>query len=328
MSGLGEMRAPENACEVEDRAAEWLQRCRYWKNWNDKDQARLDAWLEESATHAVAYWRLVAGMERAERLAALKPQRVGRAANVLKRVRIVLPRASAALAVVAAIGAGAMYWLALPRGQVFQTPVGGHKLVTLADGTRVELDTNTLLHADIAAGRRVVSLDRGEAFFQIVHDSRRPFVVKVAGHEVTDLGTQFLVRAEASHLEVRLVEGRAKIEGDTQQTRLHSALLTPGDVVTANDDSMVVSKKPMRELTRELSWRRGVLEFDNTRLADAAAEFNRYNTQKIVVVGAGVQKLALSDVLPATNVALFVRSVRVLFDLRVETRGNEIILSR
>jgi|SRR5580692_3726706 transmembrane sensor len=328
MSGLGEMRALENACEVEDRAAEWLQCRRYWKNWSEKDQSRLDAWLEESPSHAVAYWRLVAGMERAERLVALKPQRMGRAANVLRRVRIILPRVGVAVAVVATIGAGAAYWFSLPRGQVFQTPVGGHKLVTLADGTRVELDTNTLLHADLAAGRRVVTLDRGEAFFQIVHDSRRPFVVKVAGHEVTDLGTQFLVRAEEKHLEVRLMEGRAEIEGDTQRTRLHSALLTPGDVVTASDDSMVVSKKPMPELIRELSWRRGVLEFDNTRLADAAAEFNRYNTQKIVVMGASVQKLALSDVLPATNVALFVRSVRVLFDLRVETRGNEIILSR
>ena len=161
-----------------------------------------------------------------------------------------------------------------------------------------------------------------------MHDTRRPFIVKVAGHAVTDLGTQFLIRNDASRLEVRLVEGRAKIEGDTRQTQLQSALLTPGDVAVATENSMVVSKKPLGELTRELSWRHGILEFDNATLADAAREFNRYNDQKIVVVGDGARKLVLSDKLPATNVGLFVRSVRTLFDLRVETRGDEIILSR
>lgn len=71
-----------------------------------------------------------------------------------------------------------------------------------------------------------------------------------------------------------------------------------------------------------------MIVFDNATLADAAAELNRYNQQKIVIVGSGVGQLTLNATLPANNVGLFVRSARTLFNLQVENRGNEIVISR
>ena len=44
------------------------------------------------------------------------------------------------------------------------------------------------------------------------HDAEHPFVVKVAGHKITDLGTKFLVRAGAGQLEIALMEGRARLD--------------------------------------------------------------------------------------------------------------------
>jgi transmembrane sensor len=315
------------AMDIEDKAADLLQQQRYWKQWSESDQTALDQWLEQSASHSVAYWRLVAGMERAERLSALKPRKVG-VEYVLNRIKSVLPRAVAAIAIVAITGAVAIYALTFSHEQVFHTSVGGHEQITLADGTRVELNTDTVLRATIAADYRDVSLEHGEAYFQIAHDVKRPFVVNVEGHAITDLGTKFLIRAGAQRLVVQLVEGRAKIEGNMQQMRPQSAILTPGDVVVATTNSMTVSRKPLGQLLEALAWRRGILQFDNATLADAAVEFNRYNAQKLVVVGADVRKLTLTDKLPAKNVGLFVRSVKALFDLHAETRGAEIVLSR
>ena len=59
------------AADIETEAASWLQRRRYW-NWSDEDQVALEKWLDESLAHSVAYWRLDAGLGRAERLVALR----------------------------------------------------------------------------------------------------------------------------------------------------------------------------------------------------------------------------------------------------------------
>ena len=61
----------DDAAAIEERAADWLQRRRYWKGWSEADQKALNAWLAESMNHAVAFWRLEATLDRAERLSAL-----------------------------------------------------------------------------------------------------------------------------------------------------------------------------------------------------------------------------------------------------------------
>ena len=183
-----------NATEIERQAAEWLQRRRYWKDWSEADGAALEAWLAESMAHSVAYWRLETVLDRAERLAVLRPQaeRV-RAAPHRRFLRTSL-KAIFALAILAVCGVGVMMLLPVPRGQTYATALGGHTVVKLTDGSRIELNTSTIVHADVTAARRFVSVDNGEAYFEIVHDAKHPFIVDVAGHRITDLGTKFIVR--------------------------------------------------------------------------------------------------------------------------------------
>jgi len=322
---------PAPADALEQRAAEWLQQQRYWKDWSPADQAALDAWLEESPNHAVAYWRLAGGLDRTERLAALRPRRAHAVSGFFSALWPVLPKLVAAFAAASVLGGGALVMLNGPHYrddglQTYSTGLGGHQIITLADGSQIELNTDTRLRAEITAHRRFVTLERGEAFFQIVHDEKRPFVVQAGGQRITDLGTQFLARRETGRLEVDLVEGKARVDTTGQNAR--SALLLPGDRAIATANELSVTKKAPHKLQEQLGWRRGVIVFDNATLADAAAELNRYNQQKIVIVGSGVGQLTLNATLPANNVGLFVRSARTLFNLQVENRGNEIVISR
>jgi transmembrane sensor len=318
------------AREIEERAALWLQQQRYWKDWSGQDQSALDAWLEESPNHAVAYWRLAGGLGRAERLAALRPRRP-RASGFFEALWPMLPKLVAAFAAAAVLGGGALVLLNGPHyrddgAQSYSTGLGGHQIITLADGSQIELNTETTLRAEITAQGRHITLERGEAFFQIAHDEKRPFVVEAGGQRITDLGTQFLARRETGRLEVDLVEGKARV--DITGHNAKSALLLPGDRAVATANELSVSKKQPRKLQEQLGWRRGVIVFDNATLADAAAELNRYNQQKIVIVGAGTGQLTLNATLPMNNVGLFVRSAQTLFNLQVENRGNEIVISR
>ena len=64
----------------------------------------------------------------------------------------------------------------------------------------------TVLRARVSAHERLVTLERGEAYFQIAHDPKHPFVVMAGDHRVTDLGTKFLVRRDNKTLEVAVTE--------------------------------------------------------------------------------------------------------------------------
>lgn len=284
----------------------------------------------KSPRNAVAYWRLAGGLDRAERLAALREQRTSHASGLFSAVWPALPKLVAALATVALLGGGAFIALQQTKPgsgpQLYSTGLGGHQIITLADGSQIELNTETSLTADIGPNHRHVKLERGEAFFDIVHDSNRPFIVEADGQRITDLGTQFLARHESGRLEVDLVEGKARV--DIVGKNAKSALLLPGDRAIATTTDLAVTKRTSKKLDDQLGWRRGVIVFDNVTLAEAAAELNRYNQQKIVVVGASTGQLNVNATLPINNVGLFVRSAKTLFDLKIENRGNEILISR
>ena len=312
------------ASEIEAVAAQWLER-RDSESWNESLEAELEAWLAESRAHRAAFWRLKAAWTHAERLAALKPSPVERVADAgpSRRIRPLMFRIAAAFAVVAMAGVAAKIYFTEPAARLYTTAIGERKTLTLGDGSQIELNTDTRLR--IAAGNtRKVWLDRGEAFFQIKHDEAHPFFVVAGTHRVVDLGTKFLIRQDSARTEVALMEGSARFESE----RAKPAILKPGDVAYATADQLSVTKRPERAIVNALGWRHGVIIFDRTTLADAAAELNRYNTKQIVILDPAAARLTIHGRFPSNDTAAIVNVAQDVFGLRVETRGNEILISR
>ena len=323
--------APENlqareATQIEERAAEWLQKRRYWKGWSDTDQAKLDAWLAQSMTHSVAFWRLESVLERAERLSVLRPQHAEPART--RRSWWASWKLATVFAIVAACSASMSLLIPSPHGQTYATSLGGRTTIKLTDGSQIELNTSTVVHADITAQHRLVSIGSGEAYFDIVHDAKRPFIVEVAGHRITDLSTKFVVRAEKARVELTLVEGRASIMSTDANAQAHAAILTPGEVAIATADAISVEQKSPLAVREDLSWRRGLLVFDNAKLSDVVAELNRYNSEKLVVASGDVGRLTIDASVPTDGVQAFTRVVHDVFGLHVASRGNEMVISR
>jgi transmembrane sensor len=311
---------------VEAAASHWLER-RHFSAWGDDERAAFDAWLAQSLSHEVAYLRLEAAWSRTERLAALRVP-APESASEPKQHRRAIFSGIAVAAFVGIVLAGSSAWFLLTQKQtVYATSLGGRQTVKLADGSQIDLNTDTVLRTTIDAHRRTVTLERGEAYFQIRHDATRPFVVMAAGNRITDLGTSFLIRKEPARLEVALIEGRASFES-LNKTSQHPTVLASGDVVVATPDTVSLTKKSQRNFASDLGWRRGVLIFDYTTLADAAAEFNRYNRQKIVLADASLGRHTVVGTFPATNVELFGHIVQVILGLHVEEHKDEIVISR
>jgi transmembrane sensor len=326
MSGAEERLFATDAREIAERAAEWIAR-RSFESWNAQDQAEFDAWLAQSLAHEIAFLRMEAGWSKTERLTALRaPERTS--PDVPAKSRSFLTRAIVTLLAIAALGGASAFYLSGSVKRDYSTPVGGHRIIALDDGSKIELNTDTMLRTDFGARSRQVQLLKGEAYFQIKYDAARPFIVTVAQHRVTDLGTKFFVRDEDNRVQVSLVEGRAELKSDDAGIQQHSVVLAPGDVAIASAVSLSVSRKPARELSDELGWRRGLLVFSHTSLAEAAAEFNRYNTVKIVIADEKDGRRIIGATLPVHGVEAFAEVAHEVFGLHTEKRGDAIVISR
>ena len=315
----------EDVKAIRARAAEFVIARREHHDWSEAEQAELDAWLAQSPAHMVAYLRVDSAWSKAGRLSVLRP---AEAQSLLSRLRPMVLRVAAVFAVVAVAGTvAAMLGAQHPHDRIFSTPVGGRETIAFADGTKVELNTDTVLRARMTGDQRIVWLEKGEAFFQVNHDRAHPFIVFAGSRRVTDLGTQFVVRRESKKFQVAVMQGRVWFDGSETQAS-QSALLMPGDVVTATAGKMIVRKEPVNAIAARLSWRQGVLVFNRTSLADAVAEINRYNASKLTIADADVARLRIGGTFRATSPALFARAACAMLGLHLETRANETVIAR
>jgi transmembrane sensor len=214
-----------------------------------------------------------------------------------------------------------------PSVGTYTTAIGERKILTLSDGSKIELNTNSVLRLS-ANDQRKAWLDKGEAYFRIVHNAASPFEVVAAGHRVTDLGTAFTVRSEKDWIEVSLLEGRARLSSADANVQEHSTVLIPGDVLVATPTSLSVSKQSERIQKEALGWRRGVLVFDHATLADAVAELNRYNRIKLIVADKTAAERTIGATFPVHDVELFARVTEQVLGLRAKHQDGNIVISQ
>lgn len=316
------MTEPRNVDAV---AAEWVRR-KEFGDWDDCAGRAFQAWLEQSVSHRVAYLRLEEGWQRTERLAALRLPEFRRATAPRGNSRWTkyFQGLAAAAAIAISILAGRAYFPAVSE-DTYATPVGGREILTLFDGSHVELNTDTVVR--LAKHRRSAILLKGEAFFQIKHDANHPFVVMAAGHRITDLGTKFSVRDAPGKLEVAVLEGKAKIENIGAASSSRVAILTPGDVALATAGALSVTSNSIQTLANDTAWRHGVVIFRHMALADAANEFNRYNLKQLII-DPKVANLAIDGTFATDNLETFARIARSALGLRIENREHEILITR
>lgn len=312
------------ASETRERAAEWLLK-RHEQDWSEENQRALDAWFAEDPARRIAYLRLETAWDTADRLTALrKPMREEIAKRPERRGPFFLKIAAVA-AIAGLAGAAALYPFGTPE-RIYATPLGGREIVKLADGSQIELNTNSEIRSS-GKGTRHFTLVKGEAYFQVRHDAAKPFVVSLGDHRIVDLGTKFLVRRDPNQVQVSLLEGSARIES-TGGKSAKAAVLVPGDIAIATADALSVMKKPAPELSNELGWRRGVLVFQRTTLGDAAAEFNRYSQQKVVISDPEVASLTISGTFPVGGIQLFSSAARESFGLSVSHKGEQTFIAK
>ena len=324
--------------DSEKAAAAWLAK-RVGEGWTDADEAAFNQWLQASTRNRVAFIRVNTAWQQARRLKALgaglptgEVPPPGQwqlspffdAAQPIKSRRRLATRwqAIAACALLGVLGMAGYLWPAAPS---YRTPVGGVARVPIADGSNVTLNTDSRIRILLTDTERHVEIERGEAFFEVAKDAARPFVVSAGDKRVIAVGTRFSVRRDGEDVRVVVTEGRVRVESARAASAPPTQLIA-GNVATASVAGVLVQRKPLPEAEEYLSWRSGYLIFRDRALADAVAEFNRYNTRRLVIDDPSVAALRIGGNFRATNVDGFARLLEQGYPVRVERRDGGAVL--
>src|SRR6185437_15254379 len=220
------------------------------------------------------------------------------------------------------------------RNDTLGTGPAEQRIVDLSDGSQVTLNANSRVVIQYNEGARKVFLAKGEALFNVAKDRSRPFVVVAGDRKVIAMGTSFEVRREepaGSAFAVTLLEGQVAIEPIAWPDAPPSGgvngvkLLNPGQRLRFAGNTGETLDSP--SIDRVTAWRRGRLIFDNASLGEAAAEFNRYGTHKLMIEDPAVRNLRVGGVFKINDPYSFAQAMADTYGLRINTRGKTIILT-
>jgi transmembrane sensor len=217
-------------------------------------------------------------------------------------------------------------------GNRYTTKIGERREITLPDGSRVALNTGSILDVQYSRDRRDVRLLAGQALFHVAKDKGRPFVVAAGNRLITATGTAFDVKVKkGGAVAVLLVEGHVRVDAAKPAglARLIPWIdreeLEPGQRLVAADGGMVVASG---DIERETAWNRGVVIFRDDRLADAVVEINRYSTTRLVVEDPKVGDLLVSGVFPTGREEDFVAALTAFHPVVADRRSPDAIVLR
>jgi transmembrane sensor len=327
--------------QIDNEAAVWTWRLDCG-GLTQAERRELEAWLRQDFRHRRAFEELGRTWSALDRLAErAQEEKIGGSQptprHPILQSKWYWARAAAAVLVIAL---GAALWLAQrPRAQVLATAVGQQRHVTLADGSQITLNTNTLLTVDFTAEHRVVYLRRGEAHFDVTHDAAKPFLVHAGDALIRDLGTQFEVRLHPDHdVDVLVSEGRVEVQGSgivPGEDRAGSGApgpdsgwvraLSAGEQLRIAGPNLKMMTVSPRQIEDELAWRQGALVFQGEPLSQAIAEVGRYTHTRIVLTGSQVASLRISGRFRTDDVPGFLQALQEALPVRVSRAGPQLI---
>lgn len=316
-----------------EAAIDWLVRLQS-DAATERDWRDFDAWLTASPDHAQAYDAALAFDERLD-LDARLAERAASAAPAAKVVSRRTRRAwfwPATLAI-GAIAATFVVVAVLPpsgrlvdgRETTYATGVGERRTIALEDGTRIELNAASRLSVRFERHARRVRLDDAQAFFDVVEDPSRPFLVEAGDVRVRVVGTQFDVRRRDGRVAVNvgrgLVEVRAERSGEAAPYRLR-----PGQGLSHQEgrgEHPRVSTIAVEEIA---SWRQGRLIYRDQPLSQVADDMNRLFPRPVKLGDAQAAHMRLSGVLIVDSQDAMVDRLSRLLPVRAETTDDAVLI--
>jgi len=205
---------------------------------------------------------------------------------------------------------------------VFQTAKGELRQITLADGSQLELNSDTELAVHYTWLGRSLELVRGEALFSVAPGKLRPFEVLAGGGRLRDIGTRFDVAIGSSANRISVLEGAIDLSlpatGEQRQTEA-------GQVMTYNA-ATVLSEPVAADVGTFAVWRSHKLIFRNTQLSEVVKELERYHPVHVRLVDSSLNGLTLGGVFDNNDLERFLATLEAVLPVEIKRDKNGDVL--
>lgn len=317
---------------VTDAAAHWCMRM-HASDCTAEERHAFEQWLDAHPLHRLEYEAMLEIWDIAEHVEPANPRHTD---NIVPLASAPAPSAAkpggwnwrgyAAAAAIVALAlpvAGFIGWNQgwIPNAYDTYEADGSTRLVTMADGSRVELNLGTRLTFANYKDRRSVVLDKGEAFFEVSHDAQHPFVVKAGQGSVKVTGTKFNVWMYQDQVRVMLLEGSVQVVSNISQPG-SGYRLEPGMQASYKEGDFEPQISETYANDNSLTWRNGKLVINNLPLAQALPLINRYLQNPILLADNATGAIRIGGSYNTRDMAELLTSLPKVLPVTV-TRNNE-----
>ncbi len=342
--------------QIHDDASLWVARLD--RGLSDAETQALRTWLQLNPKHKDCLLEMAALWDRMDNLSVLSElfdapvaqtaqqpakQSIGRGMR-----RTTWAIAASILVIVFAINvlAPATLWqaptsLQQPPSQainsktsntLYETGVGAHSTVSLPDGTKMFLNTNTQVSVTYSEKERLLVLKKGELLVEVAHNKQRPLRVKVGERIVEAVGTAFNVYLkDEQNFDVIVTEGRVQVKAASDKTVAPNAkslekaiqILNQGERLSVHaSQPTAVEAIAAAVISDRLSWRNGNLVFRGERLQDALHELSRYTPDRFRVADSRINELRIAGLYKAGDVDGLLLALKENFNI-TNSRSND-----
>lgn len=292
-------------------------------DWSAENEQELEHWLALDLRHPGALLRAQAAWMTLDR-----PFQSIAAPLAEPSARTWISRRGLLAGGTAAVAASISGGIILFGRTSYETAVGEIRRVPLADGSIAAINTASAIDVSLDEAVRNIRIDRGEAWFQVAKDRKRPFVVAAGRARVRAVGTAFSVRRRDGGADVLVTEGEVELWASGAEG--HRLRLKAGSRGFIADNAAIErAAAAPSALDRALAWRNGRIDLDGDRLDSAAAEFNRYNRRHLVIVDPAISGEKFDGVFRTDDPEGFAQAVRVSLGVTVDlSNPDEIRIGR
>ncbi|HVI51864.1 MAG TPA: FecR domain-containing protein [Candidatus Sulfotelmatobacter sp.] len=248
---------------------------------------RLQRWLEQSSLHRQAWAK------------AKRTWDISNAMGSESRPSVLtwsLPVRPTLMMLAACLVLSLMMVCGLERGDLFSRP-NEIREARLEDGSKVVMDGGSGLDVQFDDRQRNVALRRGEVFFDVAHDSDRPFRVRAGDVTVTVVGTQFDVRLDDEAVTVAVAGGRVRV---ANQSGEEAPPLQAGQAVRVERQSGAITAMSV-EANDVAAFRDGKLVVDDATLAQVAQVLNRHYAGRLIILDDAMAEHRVTGVFDLRN---------------------------
>lgn len=302
---------------INRQACQWIAKL-HETELSEKERAELKAWMKESPENRAEIRRMAKRWDELNSLTLLavpadqleqQPKQKNNGNTYFRsgKLKTGMAAAAAAACFVLAVLIWPTIWLddtSTPSLLSYSTDIGEQQLITLPDSSTVLLNTKSQFDVAYSPNYRDIYLVHGEAHFEVVSASERPFRVFAGKSKVRAVGTAFSVYLKKETVEITVTHGSVEIDSirdpirdNTPSLDINAAsnrsIVSAGQVAEFDQLAGTIKTDTLPEAAHIPAWHHGQLKFAGERLEEVVEEISRYSPFSIVILDSELRNLRI-----------------------------------